>query len=263
MFERLKDCICHPRNIGKYHKDSFGIVFLTIVFFFVLTLGMQAVRSFTENPFDEYSSMAVSSAVIQYGESNVQYDSTIHKITGEYLKIEGNGFQLVILPVEEKIAVARNSVNIVLKEEEALIYYGSTKISNLSYQGMNVASFSLRNVALNQSNDIYNFKIFIDSILNSSQLYFQASTFLRGSLTTFVYYLICVFFCFVLSISINPTIDKKVRTKLSFYDGCIFLVGSFFAYLFNASIIVYFALPCPLIFSFITFRHIIRVIIRK
>ena len=114
-----------------------------------------------------------------------------------------------------------------------------------------------------RSQAIYNFKIFIDSILDSSRIYFQVSTFLRGALTTFVYYLICVLFSFVLSISINPSIDKGVRTKLSFYDGCSFLVGSFFAYLFNASIIVYFALPCPLIFAFITFRHIVRVIIRK
>lgn len=263
MFERIKDCICHPRNIGKYNKDSIGIVLLTIFLFFVLALSMQGVRSFTENPFDEYSSMVVSSAVIQHGDNNVIYDSNSHKITGDSLKIEGNGFQLIILPTEEQITVGRNSVNIILKEEEAIVYYSASKVSSIVYRDIQVAGFKLGDVALNHSQAIYNFKIFIDSILDSSRIYFQVSTFLRGALTTFVYYLICVLFSFVLSISINPSIDKGVRTKLSFYDGCSFLVGSFFAYLFNASIIVYFALPCPLIFAFITFRHIVRVIIRK
>ena len=48
MFERIKDCICHPRNIGKYNKDSIGIVLLTIFLFFVLALSMQGVMAYAK-----------------------------------------------------------------------------------------------------------------------------------------------------------------------------------------------------------------------
>ncbi len=263
MIERIKDCICHPRSIGKYHKDKAGIVILTIVLFFVLAISVQAVRCFTENPFDEYSSLAVTSAIIQHGDNTVVYDAKENKLTGESILVDGSGFKLIILPTEEKISVGRDSINIVLKEEEAYIYYGITKVSKIAYKDIRMGGFHLGAVAMNSPSDTYNFRGFIDQILDSSKVYFQASTFVRGALMTFVYYIICVFFCYILSISINPTIDRRVRAKLSFYDGCVFLVGSFFSYLFNVSIIVYFALALPLVYALITFRHIIKVVIRR
>ncbi|MDE7161719.1 MAG: hypothetical protein K2N65_03055, partial [Anaeroplasmataceae bacterium] len=88
-------------------------------------------------------------------------------------------------------------------------------------------------------------------------------SFIQETISLFVYYLICVFFCYILSIAINPSISKGVRAKFCFYDACVFLIGSFFAYLFDFGILIYFALALPLIYTIITFRHVIKVVIRR
>lgn len=264
MFERIKDCICHPRYIGKYNKDKSGIVFLTIFIFFLICILMQGIRCYTENPISETVSYTITSTIIQHGQTNVEYDAKEGKLKGDFFEENRDGFHLIVLPAENaRIALKLDTVTIVLEEEAATIYYSNVKSSVLSYKDISISSFSFDNVAKNQAQDTYYFRIFIDSIFDSAKVFFQSYAFIQSIFSTIIYYLICVVFCYILSIGINPTIQRGVRIKLCLYDGCVFFIGTFFAYLFNSDFIIYISLALPLVYTLVTFRHIIKVVIRR
>lgn len=264
MFGRIKDCVCHPRYIGKYNSDTGGIVFFTIFIFFLLSILMQGIRTYTENPISDNVSYTITSTIIQHGETNVGYDAIEGKLKGDYFEETREGFHLVVLPNETtRIALKLDTVTIVLEEESATIYYSNMKASTFSYKSLNISNFTFANVATNKAQDTYYFRIFIDQIFDSSKLFFQSYSFAQGIFSTFIYYLICVAFSYVLSLAINPTIQRGVRAKLCLYDSCVYLVGTFFAYLFNSDIMIYFSLALPLVYTLVTFRHIIKVVIRK
>ncbi|MDE5547323.1 MAG: hypothetical protein K2I88_07650, partial [Anaeroplasmataceae bacterium] len=253
-----------PRYIGKYNKDKGGIVFLTIFIFFLICILMQGIRCYTENPISETVPYTITSTLIQHGETNVVYDAEEGKLKGDFFDTDRDGFHLVVLPSENiRITYKLDTVTIILEEESASLYYSNVKASTLSYKDLKISSFSFDQVAKNQAKDTYYFRIFIDSIFDSSKLFFQTYAFIQGIFSTIIYYLICVVFSYALSIAINPTINRGVRAKLCFYDGCVFFIGSFFAYLFNSDFLIYISLALPLVYTLVTFRHIIKVIIRR
>ncbi|MBD5391063.1 hypothetical protein HDR67_03570 [bacterium] len=263
MFERIKDCICHPRYIGKYHKDNAGIVFLTILIFFVLCLSILGARSYTTRPFDESVGLGFTSNLIQAGPKNTKYTKEDHLLSGESFVVDGGGYRLIVLPEEGNLNLKLNTITIVLNSSDAVIYFSDYDVSKISYSSLQLADFDLGNVATNVPKDTYYFRIMIDGILDSSKIFFQTFSFLQEMISILVYYLICVLFCYVLSIAINPTINRGVRAKFSFYDGCVFLIGAFFAYLFNVEILLYLALALPLVYTGITFRHVVKVVIKR
>lgn len=263
MFERIKDCICHPRYIGKYHKDHAGIVVLTILIFLVLCCSVLGARSYTTSPFDDSISLGFTSNLIQVGEKSTEYKQENHLLSGESFEVEGNGFRLVVLPQEGQLKVKSDMITIVLNPNDAVVYFSTLDISKISYSNLQIADFSFKQVSQNNPKDTYYFRIMIDEILDSSKVFFQTFTFLQELFSIVVYYLICVIFSYILSLAINPTISRGVRAKFCFYDGCAFLIGAFFAYLFNVGILFYFALALPLIYTIITFRHVVKVVIRR
>ncbi|MDE5856525.1 MAG: hypothetical protein K2H06_05715, partial [Anaeroplasmataceae bacterium] len=189
MFERFKDCVCYPRYIGKYNKDKGGIVFLTILIFFLLSVLMQGIRNYTENPISETVPYTITSTIIQHGESNVFYDAEEGKLKGDFFEENYDGFYLVVLPQENtRMALKLDTVTIVLEEESASLYYSNVKASTLSYKDIDISSFSFANVAKNQATDTYYFRIFIDQILDSSKVFFQTYAFIQSVISTIVYY---------------------------------------------------------------------------
>lgn len=262
MLERFKDCICHPRFIGKYNKDRVGVVLLTIFLFFALCTGMLAARCYTESPFTEAPLLAVTSKIIKYGDNDVAFDRTTNTLSGTGFELGGEGIRLVFLPKDNQYSLPLDTVTLLFEESKAKVYYSNIEISAMEYKNMAVSDFSLKNVAANQSVDTYNFKVMVSTLLESTTVFFQTYSFIQETISILVFYLICVVFCYVLSIAMNPTIDRGVRAKLCFYDACVFFAGSFFAYLFNVSILIYFALALPLIYTMITFRHIIKIVFK-
>lgn len=262
MLRRLINCTCHPKNIGKHFKDSFIVVLFTILIFFVLYMGVFAARVYNEPAFYESDAVAISSRLIKEENLTGSYDSTTFKITSPTKTIEGNGFNLYIMPTDYKINNI-DKINIVLYETGAEVYFGSVKASSVSYASLKCADFSFDKMAQNDVSTIYNFKLFIMGVLNSSSLFFQTLTFFEGIFTTAIMYLLVAFFCYIFAGFINLGIDRGIRVKLVAYDACIFLVEMFFITLFNWGSIIYIAMILPLIFTFITFRHIVKVVVRK
>ena len=266
MLERISDCICHPRFIGKYNKDKVGKIILCIILFFSLYLVFFGIRCYTENPFGSNASSEIVSSVIKSRQDSVVFDTDLDKLLGEGCLIKGDGFNLYVLPSEDiKISKYEDfySINIILDEEEAIIYYGISEISKKSYKDINVNGFSFAKIINNQVEDLYSFNIFIQDILLSSEIYFQTYLFLEGAMSALITYIIIVLICFAFAYMINPTIDRKVRIRLCLYDGLIFFVVSMLASLFNAAWLVYVGYCMPVIYTTITFRHIVRVVIKK
>ncbi len=261
MMQRICACLCHPRLIGRYHKDRAGVIFLTVLIFLSLYTAVLAARCYTDEPFDNETYLTITSCVITSDASDVVYDASNNKLSGSNKIITSSGFSLAILP-EEEVNFTTLGVNIILAEEKAHVYYGNYKISELEYKNIKVSEFSFAGIINNNPYDIYNFKLFIEDVLSSSNVFFQSNTFLDGLITIILYYLVIVIAIYIFAGLINQTIDRKVRIKLCFYDGVVFLVGAFFACLFNIGWLLYASFVLPLIYAAITFRHIVKVVIK-
>lgn len=263
MFQRLCDCLCHPRYLGRYHKDKVGIILLTVLIFLSIYIAVFATSCYMEEPFSDYSYEAITSAVIQEEEMSVQYIKDEKRLVAEKpIVISKSSFSLFVMP-ENTPAFSSDIVNIVLLEKEGEVYYGGRHISTVSYDNLSISDFDFKSIQKNDISSIFNFKLFMQEILSSGRVYFQTSSFIRGIATAISYYLIIVVALCIYAMLLNPTIDRGVRVKLCFYDSCIFFIGATIACLFSVDWLIYFAFILPLLYGTITFRHIVRVVIKK
>ncbi len=262
MLERIKDCISHPRFIGRYNKDKIGKIILIIFMFFILYLTVFGIRTFTENPIGEHAESVVVSEVISKQEHSIAYDSKTHKLTGNHVSIEQESFGLYILP-NENAKFSSLVINIILKEDIGYIYYGDVLISEIEYSNIQASDFTFDGISNNNTTDIYNFRYFISSVLESSFRFFRIYNFAEGAVMTIITFMSLFLVAFIFARMINPTIEGKVRAKLVLYDTIIFLVCAMFASLFNLGWIAYIGYALPMIYTSITFKHIIRVVVPK
>lgn len=261
MIDRFIDCLCHPKWIGKYNKDKPGIVFLMILFFFMLYLIVFGVRCYTEEPFDDQSYQTLASALVNQKELHVEYQE--HELKGESYTIQGDGFNLFILPAENPSNYKVTDISIVLKEHEARIYLSSFQISSISYENLQDYQLSFQKLCDNDATTIYQFKNFIADILDSATIPLQSISFAEGAISEILFYLVVVLCCSFYAMLINPTIDTPIRYKLCFYDCLIYFVVGIFASLFNAGWLSYISFIIPVLYVSITFRHIVRVVVKK
>ncbi len=265
MLDRLIDCLCHPKWIGKYNKDKASIVFLTFMIFFLLYLIVFGVRCYTEQQFNESAYRSVASAMIRQDELDNIYQD--HKLIGTPTTIKEDGFLVYILPEDDKAVKETGlfnfSVQMVLYADKAEVYYGIMRLSSIDYKDIDCPNFDMKQISLNNDEDIYYFKIFIAAVLNSSNVAFQTMNFVNGAISSLFYYLIIVLCACFYATFINPTIDKPIRIKLVFYDSLIYFVVNLFASLFNFGWLTYVAIVFPLIYVTITFRHIVKVVVKR
>ena len=262
MLERIKDCICHPRFIGKYNKDKIGKILFVIFLFFALYLLVFGVRVFNENPLGEGSESLIASKVISKQNKTIYYDSETNKLIGDSIVIQEETFNMYVLPTDEA-TISNLTVNIVLKEDKGFVYYGDIAIGVINYTDVQAGSFTFEGISNNNPTDIYQFRNFISSVLESSYTFFRVYNFVEGAITTFTTFMMLFLVSFIFARMINPTIEGKVRAKLVLYDANIFLVCAMLASLFNAGWIVYIGYALPMIYTTRTFKHIIRVVIPK
>ena len=262
MLERIKDCICHPRFIGKYNKDKIGKVILISFVFFLLYMAVFGLRTFNENPIGVNASSVVVSEVIAKQDHTVVYDNSTNKLTGDSISIQQETFGFYVLP-NENTKVSSLVINIVLQETKGYVYYGEYEVGSIEYQDIAAAGFTFDGISKNNPTDIYNFRIFVSSILESSFLFFRVFNFAEDVVMTFSTYMVVFLVAFIFARMINPSIEGKVRAKLALYDSNIFLICAMFASLFNISWILYIGYMLPMIYTSVTFKHIIKVVIPK
>ena len=264
MLERIKNCLCHPRFIGKYNKDKFGKIIFTVLLFYIVYLVVFGLRTFTENPLGEDADRIIVKEIIAEQDANISYDAESKILSGSKVFIENESFGLYILPeADEKLKVDPYVINIVLEEDKGYIYYGFYSVSEIDYSNIKASSFSFADISNNDTQDIYNFRYFINGVLESSFVFFRAYNVVTGAISTLGIYLFIFMLEFIFAKMINPSIDRKVRAKLVLYDTAIFFICAMLASLFNQGWIVYVGYILPVIYTSITFRHIVKVVIPK
>lgn len=262
MLERIKNCLCHPRFIGKYNKDKLGKIILIILLFYFSYLLVFGLRTFTENPIGEEADRVIVKEIISKQSDNVFYDEELKLLSGESTYIESDSFGLYVLP-EEGFKVNAYTINIVLDSNKGYVYFGYYQVSEIDYNEINTTSFSFGSIIKNDSQAIYSFRYFINNVLESSFLAFRIFNFASGAIEAISIFLLLFLLEFIFAKMINPTIERKVRAKLVLYDVNIFFLCAMLASLFNQGWIVYLGYILPVIYTTITFKHIIRIVIPK
>ena len=272
MLERIRDFVCGPRWIGKYFKDKGMTVFLIILLFFgvyIISLGM---RMYSTDYFDENSVVVVSSSIVQGDKSNISYDAEKNELSGTAVKYTGDGFTVSFFPVEDntikyptnQLVLEASYINIIFETSYAEIEFGGIVVSRIEYKDMHVGSFNLADVQLNDTDDLYNLKLMMRGALMSSNVFFLTDSrfddVVGNVMIFFVTFLLLYFF---VSKRVNPGIEGHIRAKLCFYDCLILLVFCMFGALFNIDWLVYVGMLFPFIYCNITFRHIVRVYVKK
>ena len=262
MLERMKNCICHPKFIGRYHKDKVGKIIFISFLFFLMYLVVFGVRTFNENPYGEQAESLIVSEVISKQVKTVEFDKESNCLSGDSVSIVDEAFGIYIFP-QGNDKMPELTINIVLLVKAAKVYYGNYEIGTVKYEDIKTESFSFDMIAKNDPTHIFNFRGFVSSILESSYTFLRAFNFGEGVSMAFMTFMVVFLVSFIFAKLINPTIEGKVRAKLSLYDTNIFLVCAIMASLFNLGWIAYIGYMLPIIYTSITFKHIIRVVIPK
>lgn len=261
MFYRIVDILCHPSRIGLYIKDKFYVVILMFIFFAVLFLGVLALKVY---PSDYYSLENAENISFALSKSNmvptIEYKDK--KIVGEksYM-IVMDDFSACFLPENYSTnnEITKKSLNMAFYEDHVDIYYGSSLAKTTKYEDLTISDFNFNNVYKGVTKDRIHFEEFMFTFLDSVELHFKNTVYLQNSLIALGYYAIALFVSALFSFYVNPGIAMKVRWKLLVYDSLIYFFGMVFSVIFAYGIIEYIALVLPLIYTNITFRHIIRI----
>lgn len=260
MGNRIKDCLCHPKWIGKYFKDRIWSVFLMLVLFFGCYAAVSAARAYTTAPFTSESASSLVSTIYRNAENDIYYQAEDHELYGTSTVYQGPSFSMYFLSEEVNY---QSEITIVFDRDSAAVYEYNLKIGQVFYRDLRISSFSLANVKKYQSADVYEFGKLAMAVLESSFLYYQSAAFLYDLGVTLAYYLMIVLVLCFFSVYINPGIELKIRIKLCFYDALVYFAVCMFSVLFGISWLSYVAFIVPVIYNLITFKHIIKVVIRK
>lgn len=265
MLERIINCISRPKFIGKYFKDKASTIFLTILIFFIAYVLVLGVKCYSEEYFDSDSLDILVSDVWAGDVNNVYYDPVSKVLVGNSVTYFGENHYMVFLPGDDfNVGVDKIAqIGILLYADYGLVSVGGVSVGKINYADFNFGGFSLADVKSGVIEDSIMFKAFLDNVLNSSSFFFNTQVFIKEMISTLLYYGISVLFVYFGSKLINPGIGNKVRIKLCFYDGVIFFLFSIFVCLFNASWINFIAVIFPIIYGNITFRHIVKISVRK
>lgn len=264
MLERIKNCLCHPRMIGKYFKDKVSTVIITILLFFGVYACVLGMKTYSEDYFPDDAISIVVSEIFQGNVSNIKYDHKTGVLSGGSTVYKGNGFIVTFCDPENKDAKSLYSdIAIMFNSDCVELYSTGFMVGKVSYKDINAGDFSISGIKNNAVSDIYNFKVILRAAFDSSNLFFLTFDFFSELLTTALTYLFSVLLLFFFSKYLNPTIEGKIRTKLCFYDGLIMFFVAILGVLFNASWLTFIAVIFPIIFGNITFKHIVRVSVKK
>lgn len=257
MKERFRICLCHPKLIGLFYKDSFKKVFAYIISLFLLFIGVSAAVAYNTDHFGYEEARSVASIVCQGEESNVLYDSTTKTISGTGVKYE-EGNIVVNFLVEENYATSQKLIFRFKAEYVDVIFYGYV-LKSVSYEDFNIDSFSISNVQNGNRIDMIEFQDFINVVLNQVNSEYATFYFVEAIMVGIMYFVMVFVLALVSSYFVNPKITGKVRIKLCFYSVGIFYFLMILSLMFNAGWLQYVAMFLPFIYSNITFMHIIKV----
>jgi hypothetical protein len=198
-------------------------------------------------------------AVITGEKPNITFDEGTNKFIGDQATYKSTYYDLYFLPKEKiNFNVKEEKTVIVFDSEEVRIYYHSALVHKGDYTNENLESFNLLDVNSGNINSIRSFNKLLTVLLNDANGVFCVISLFTYITTMIFQYAAIVLMLFVFTMMYNPTIDKVVRLRLCCLDSLIFVFVFTFQIMLNMPWIIYLAAMLPVLYSNITFRHIVR-----
>ena len=257
MFERIKNCICHPRLLGLYYKDSFFKVIGALVSVFLIFMVLSVTIAVNTKHFDYNDTKTVTNMIMHKDSSDISYDSRTASFSGTPIKMESENYILDFL-TNENYSKSNKMVFRFNAKSMDFIYEGFV-VATCNYADYETEDFSLLMVQKGDISNMMNFQKLLHELFDDINKSFSAVVIASDSAICLGYYLVVLLIAIVASYFTNPDIQGKVRVKLCLYSTLIYFVVMIFALLYDAKWLQYVALCLPILFTNMTFSRIIRV----
>lgn len=255
---RIMDIFCHPSRIVFYFRDKIYVVLIHLALFIAFAIGATAMVAYSGDYVNRSAGVEFAEDVFKSTKnSNVVFEN--YQMTGDMATIT-SGVYKAYFNMESPKEYSDSYFTIVFGKETVKGYIGSKELFKNNYSDLKTNyNFKLSDIKDGNSDKRAQFVDFMSVYLEGFETEYATQTFLGGIATIFEFYGVLLVAMFIFSYLVNPTIKFEVRARLMIYDSLIFFFVFIFAYIFNIEFIEYLAFIISLIYSGITFRHIIRV----
>ena len=259
MFEKIKICLCHPKYIAMYYKEKASKIALLIITFFLAFSAIVLMSESNKDQFTEVDNRAIVQSVITGEVPYIAFDAQANKFVGNQATYKSEYYNVYFLPKADfKVVEKEAKISIVFDSIEAKIYYSGVLLHTTNYENENLGSFSLTEVNKGDTKSIYEFSKVLTVVLNDANEVFTQLSIFNYIVTMIGYYFSSVLMIFLFSLLSNPTIGTGIRFKLCCLDSLIFILVFAFQIMYNIPWLIYIAAALPILYSNVTFMHIVR-----
>lgn len=257
MYNRIRICLCHPSKIATFFRDKALSIALYVLGLFVVFLATSALRAYTTDYFNYSDTKSITNIVLEKNSGDAVYDASTYKLTGTPLKYEASDFVLDVLLSEGYANV--DKLVFKMKEESVDVVFMGYLVSNYTYEELKPSGFTFEGILQADPVDIINFQSLMNTLLDKVNITYANYEFIQSIYIAVSYFAVILIVGCISSYFINPKIDWKTRVKLCLYSSGVFFLVMTFAVLLNYVWLQYLAMILPLIYTNITFSHIIKI----
>jgi len=257
MFERIKNCICHPRLLGLYYKDSILKAIAALVGLFAFFMLFSVIIALNTNHLTYDDTKVVTNLILYSDECDVKYDGRTCSLSGTSAKFEGESYIVDFLSTENYSASNKMVFRFNAKNMDFI--YSGYVVGTYTYSDYSIDDFSISRVQSGDITSTMQFQALLFEIFSDINPSYSAVVIANDAVVCLGYYLIVFVISLVVSFFINGDIQGKVRAKLCIYSTLIYFLVMIIAIIYSAQWLQYVALCLPFIYTNITFSRIIRV----
>ena len=259
MLQKIKICLCHPKYIAMYYKEKGSKIALLILTFFLVFSGIAIVSESNQDFFTSADNSEIVQAVITGEVPYLAFDEQANKFIGNQAKYESTYYDLYFLPRDNiSLSSKEQKTVLVFGTNEVKVYYAGVCLHVCDYSNELLEGFSLTEVNKGDIESIHSFNKLLTVVLNDANEVFCYLSMFNYIATMITYYFGIVLTLFLFTMLSNPTIGKGVRFKLCCLDSLVFILVFAFQIMFKISWLMYVGALLPILYSNVTFMHIIR-----
>lgn len=259
MFERLYISVIHPTKIGLFVKDKLWVPFIYILSFFVIALGMLALKTFQTNFFDPSPAREAIPIIVDATQSyDVKFENG--KLSGQAVRVETPNYELYFNA--DSVSRSYSYPTFLFKENNVAVGY-MLEVVTYTYEELGYKlNFKFENIKNNSGDDAYNFSILLDKLCDKFNPNYQRASFIVDAI--YIVVMIAVYFgaALLFSYFTNPDINMPIRAKLCLYDIIISIFFIHFSIAFSASWLIYLGIITSIWHARWTFSRIIKIKLR-
>ena len=259
MLEKIKICLCHPKYIAMYYKEKASKIAILILTFFLAFAGVVILSESNRDYFTKIDNNEIVQSIIEGEVPTVSFDPNTNVFTGDQATYKSQYYNIYFLPTgDTNFKTTEEKTTIVFESDKVKVYYTNLLLYEGNYDNDKLEEFDLSLVNQGDINNIISFNKLLTIVLNDANGMFNAYAIVNYISTMILHYFGIVGMLFIFSLFSNPTIGKGVRFKLCCLDSLIFILVFAFQLMFKIEWLIYVALTLPVIYSNVTFMHIVR-----